>query len=108
MRQPKLQNTRFLAVLAAVMLFALAATASHATAAGGGDLFVFHCAVCHSFRGQGGGMGPDLTAVANRLSGSDLIAVMDDPLTFRNQSRMPSFRHLPFSQKQAIADFLSR
>jgi putative heme-binding domain-containing protein len=37
------------------------------------------CAACHSFAGEGGVLGPDLTSVAGRFSTHDLLEAITDP-----------------------------
>ena len=37
------------------------------------------CAACHTFAGEGGALGPDLTAVAGRLGSRDLLEAIVDP-----------------------------
>ena len=37
------------------------------------------CATCHQFAGQGGGVGPDLTGIANRYAMKDLLENIVDP-----------------------------
>ncbi len=48
-------------------------------AAKGRRLFVAGCAACHTFAGEGGALGADLTAVARRLSTRDLLEAIIDP-----------------------------
>lgn len=71
-------------------------------------LFARNCAVCHTFQGSGGRMGPDLTAVANRLNSEQIIAILNDPQAVRPDARMPSFRHFSNEKKRSLADFLSK
>ena len=45
----------------------------------GRQLFAVSCAACHSFAGEGGALGADLTAVARRLGTRDLLEAIIDP-----------------------------
>ena len=64
------------------------------------------CSQCHSFKGKGGRMGPDLSAVTNLKSDSWIDAYMKDPKKINPFSRMPSFKHLSRSKRIAIISFL--
>jgi putative heme-binding domain-containing protein len=48
-------------------------------AAKGRQLFAAGCAACHTFAGEGGALGADLTAVARRLITRDLLEAIVDP-----------------------------
>jgi putative heme-binding domain-containing protein len=48
-------------------------------AAKGRQLFAAACASCHTFAGEGGALGADLTTVARRLNTRDLLEAIVDP-----------------------------
>ena len=43
----------------------------------GKEIFTVNCAVCHTFAGQGGKVGPDLTGIANRDRSDILVDILD-------------------------------
>jgi putative heme-binding domain-containing protein len=46
----------------------------------GKEIFTsLQCAACHRFNNEGGGVGPDITAVGNRFSHHDLLEAIIDP-----------------------------
>jgi cytochrome c oxidase subunit 2 len=75
------------------------------------------CGACHHVRGlvEQGAVGPDLTHLMARrtlgagtvdMTRANLAQWLDDPAAFKPDVRMPSYAHLPTSEKQAILDFL--
>ncbi len=57
-----------------------AAVIANGDASAGRRLFAeAQCFACHRFRGEGGGVGPDLTAVAGRMNARDLLEAIVDP-----------------------------
>src|SRR5210317_928010 len=64
------------------------------------------CSQCHTFKGKGGRMAPDLSAVTNLKSDSWIDSYMQDPKKINPLSRMPSFKHLSSSKRKAIISFL--
>ena len=70
---------------------------------------LFHrqgCINCHRFQGEGGMLGPDLTAVAERRSRSWIDQYIQNPAAENTRARMPSFPHLSRGERQALIDFL--
>jgi len=83
------------------------ACALPACAASGVDLFrTAGCIDCHSFKGQGGGLGPDLTAVTARRSASWIARYIKNPRKIDPQARMPAFENLSYWQRQALTSYL--
>lgn len=64
------------------------------------------CITCHRFKGTGGSMGPDLTAITQIKSDSVIAAYMKNPGQYNQQSRMPSYSHLSRAKRKAIISFL--
>jgi cbb3-type cytochrome oxidase cytochrome c subunit len=64
------------------------------------------CSQCHSYKGKGGRMGPDLSAVTNIRSDSWIDIYLQDPKKLNPLSRMPSFKHLSSGKRKAIITFL--
>lgn len=66
------------------------------------------CSQCHSFKGRGGRMGPDLSAVTNIRSDSWIESYIQAPRKMNPTGRMPSFNHLSSSKRKAIIAFLKK
>jgi cytochrome c2 len=64
------------------------------------------CITCHRFKGTGGLMGPDLTAITQIKSDSSIDSYIKKPTKHNNQSRMPAFGHLSKAKRRAIITFL--
>ena len=65
------------------------------------------CSGCHSFKGQGGSIGPDLTAVSQRRSSRWIERYIRDPKAYNPDSRMPSFKHLSKRQIRALSRYFN-
>ena len=66
------------------------------------------CGKCHTFKGKGGMMGPDLSAVSNLRSDGWIDSYIQDPKKKYPFSRMPSFSHLEAGKRRAIISFLKQ
>lgn len=64
------------------------------------------CSQCHTYKGRGGRMGPDLSAVTNIRDDNWIDSYLEDPKKMNPFSRMPSFSHLSGSKRKAIIAFL--
>lgn len=64
------------------------------------------CMNCHNFKGEGGGVGPDLTEVTNRRSDEWIRDQLNDARVHYPDSPMPSFAYLSDRQKSAIIKYL--
>jgi cbb3-type cytochrome oxidase cytochrome c subunit len=64
------------------------------------------CINCHSFKGNGGAAGPELTAVTKRRSDSWIRQQIKDPKSHNNGSMMPSFDHLSRKEVTALIRYL--
>ena len=64
------------------------------------------CGGCHSFKGRGGAMAPDLTSVAHRRSTKWIMTQIKNPKSHYSDSRMPEFRHLSIIELYAISQYL--
>lgn len=72
---------------------------------------LFHqagCIQCHTFKGKGGRMGPDLSAVTNIRSEDWIIRYLEDPKKMNSFARMPSFAHLSKGKRMAIISYLKQ
>ncbi len=68
--------------------------------------FSVGCSQCHSFKGRGGRLAPDLSAVTNLRSDAWIDSYIQDPRETNLLSRMPSFPHLSSSKRKAIIAYL--
>ena len=64
------------------------------------------CINCHSFKGKGGELCPDLTGVTSRRSDSWIHVQIKDSKKHNPNSRMPSFGHLSYREISAIIRYL--
>jgi mono/diheme cytochrome c family protein len=64
------------------------------------------CIGCHVFQGQGGFMGPDLTAVRNRRSRGWIREQIKNSRQHNPNSAMPSFDHLSWREINALIAYL--
>ena len=64
------------------------------------------CSQCHTYKGKGGRMGPDLSAVTNLKTDSWIDSYIQNPKKMNSFARMPSFAHLSSSKRKAIISFL--
>jgi cytochrome c2 len=72
---------------------------------------LFHeegCIQCHRFRGEGGMMGPDLTAVTKRHSDDFIFNYIHNPRASNPHARMPAFSQLSKRKRLAIIAFLKQ
>jgi hypothetical protein len=67
------------------------------------------CAICHSFDGRGGKLGPDLLGVADKFDRNGLIRAVRDssPFSARHQSSGLSHSHLCGVKNVDAAELLS-
>jgi mono/diheme cytochrome c family protein len=76
----------------------------------GFQLFVQHCASCHSVNLVGGELGPELNVPRNITeywSAEHLAAFIKAPDTYRARSKMPGFAHLTDADRAAILAYLT-
>lgn len=64
------------------------------------------CIYCHSFKGEGGSMAPDLTGVTKRRSKSWIRDQLKNPQKHNPGSKMPSFSHLSRREVSALIKYL--
>jgi cytochrome c2 len=72
---------------------------------------LFHaqgCIQCHRFHGEGGMMGPDLTAVTERRSDDFIEHYIHNPTASNPHARMPAFTQLSTRERMAIIAFLKQ
>lgn len=64
------------------------------------------CSQCHTFKGKGGSLAPDLSGITNIRSDSWIANYIHDPKSINPLSRMPAFRYLSEAKRKAIIAFL--
>lgn len=99
-------STYILLVSGAMLSLALYLTGCAMTYSGEKLFFREGCSQCHTYKGRGGRMGPDLSAVTNIRSDSWIDTYLQDPKKINSFARMPSFKHLSHSKRKAIITFL--
>jgi mono/diheme cytochrome c family protein len=90
------------AAFAAVALVTVSAQAEGK----GEQIFKQKCAMCHSVKGKGGVIGPDLTKVATRLKEKEIKAKLEDPKKSNPATSMPSFKTLPPADLNALVGYI--
>ncbi len=98
---------RRLIVVVAALIVAAAVLLVYQPQPDGKELFHAEgCINCHSFKGEGGEIGPDLTAVSKRRSDEWIRQQIRNSKKHNPDSRMPSFDYLSASQINAIIKYL--
>jgi cytochrome c2 len=73
----------------------------------GAELFKSQgCMNCHSFKGKGGELCPDLTDVTRRRNDGWIRDQIKDPKKHNPGARMPDFGYLSYRQISAIIGYL--
>jgi len=100
----------FCFLIAAAIIFSTVHFISGCAMTYNGEMLFFSegCSQCHSFKGKGGRMGPDLSAVTNLRSDSWIDRYIINPTDINPLARMPSFNHLSNSKRKAIIAFLKK
>ena len=103
----EMNRTRTIYILSSAILLLIFILYLVRTASEGREIFLREgCADCHSFKGHGGELAPDLTAVGKRRSTLWIISQIKDPRSHNPASRMPGFAHLSFVERYAISLYL--
>jgi mono/diheme cytochrome c family protein len=102
-----LKQFRELSALAVIM--AVAALTACSFNSKGAELFKREkCLDCHTLKGKGGAVGPNLTAVGSRRSRDYIFQQIKDPKSHNPNTEMPSFgTRLPDQDINALADYLA-
>jgi cbb3-type cytochrome oxidase cytochrome c subunit len=89
-------------------IFSLPQFISGCTGAYNGEKLFFSegCSQCHTFKGRGGSLAPDLSAVTNIRSDSWIESYLQAPKKMNPAARMPAFKHLSRSKLKAIIAYL--
>ena len=65
------------------------------------------CVDCHTIKGKGGAVGPNLTYVGNKRSREYIIQQIKDPKSHNVNTQMPSFKDLPDQDLKDLVDYIS-
>ena len=65
------------------------------------------CLECHTIKGKGGSVGPNLTNVGARRSRDYIIQQIKDPKSHNVDTQMPSFNNLPDQDLKDLVDYLT-
>jgi len=66
------------------------------------------CMDCHTLKGKGGSVGPNLTRVGSKRSRDYIIQQIKDPKSHNPKTEMPSYSNrIPEQDINALADYLS-
>jgi len=66
------------------------------------------CMDCHTLKGKGGSVGPNLTYVGSKRSRDYIVQQIKDPKSHNPRTEMPSFRdRLSDQELSDLADYLS-
>ncbi len=95
-------------ILVCFIIFSAAILISGCSMTYNGEKIFFRegCIQCHSFKGRGGRMGPDLSAITNIRSDSWIENYLDEPKKIYPLTRMPSFKYLSRAKRKAIITYL--
>jgi len=98
------RNTLIGAVIAVAIIIVLL----EVSAPDGAELFRTRgCIGCHSFKGRGGAIGPDLTAVTHRRSRGWIRDQIKNPRLHNPNTVMPSFSQLSWREVNALINYLN-
>lgn len=100
-------NYRIWSAISYLGLLCFVSLSFSACSVNGAELFKEEgCIHCHRFKGIGGNMGPDLTAVTERRTENWVETYLKGPRKVNPAARMPPFDHLTGLQVKAIYAYL--
>jgi len=88
---------------------ALAALAACSMSSKGAEIYKREkCMDCHTLKGKGGAVGPNLTVVGSKRSREFIFQQIKDPKSHNPNTEMPSFgTRIPEQDINALADYLA-
>ena len=102
----KIKTLALGAFLASIIVIVLAACESNSR--GAAVYQSQQCKDCHTLKGKGGAVGPNLTYVGSKRSRDYIVVQIRDPKSHNANTDMPSFRDKLSDQDiNALADYLS-
>lgn len=101
-------RTAFLVLLGACLVIWGVLTACNRYSEGAGIFEREKCRDCHTIKGRGGAVGPNLTTVGKRRDRAFIAQQIKDPASHNPNTAMPSFKdRLSEQDINALADYLS-
>jgi mono/diheme cytochrome c family protein len=96
-------------LLSLAVIAIAAASAACSSSSKGAEVFRREkCMDCHTLKGEGGAVGPNLTRVGSKRSRDYIIQQIKDPKTHNPNTEMPSYgSRIPEQDINALADYLS-
>ncbi len=92
---------------AVALLLAVLSSCSDSGSIDGAEVFKREgCITCHTFKGQGGVVGPDLTYVTKNHSDGWIKDQIRNSKANNPDSRMPEYKHLSGGEVNAIVRYL--
>ena len=105
--EPYMRNSTPTIILGIICFFALTVMGCASSTADGSKLFVSErCIYCHTFKGQGAKIGPELTDVTKRRSDDWIWDQIRNPKLHNPQPGMPGHEYLSTKEINAIIKFL--
>ena len=100
---------RSIALISVTIIIALSALSACSLGSKGAAVFQREkCLDCHTLKGKGGSVGPNLTVVGSKRSRNYIFQQIKDPKSHNPNSDMPSFgTRIPEQDISAIADYLA-
>ena len=100
---------RYRALLTLAVIQAIAALAACSLNSKGAEVYRREkCMECHTLKGKGGAVGPNLTIVGNRRSRDYIYQQIKDPKSHNPKTEMPSFgTRIPEQDINALTDYLA-
>ena len=102
-------NKRIAIRIIVASITALSALASCSFGSKGAQIFQREkCMDCHTLKGKGGAVGPNLTTVGSRRTRDYIYQQIKDPKSHNPRTEMPSYgERIPEQDIHALADYLA-
>ena len=102
-------HKRIIALLSFAVIAIAATLAACSSSSKGAEVFRREkCMDCHTLKGKGGSVGPNLTRVGSKRSRDYIIQQIKDPKSHNPKTEMPSYSNrIPEQDINALADYLS-
>jgi mono/diheme cytochrome c family protein len=102
-------HKRVITLLFPAVIAIAAAVAACSSSSKGAEVFRREkCMDCHTLKGKGGSVGPNLTYVGGKRSRDYIVQQIKDPKSHNPNTEMPSFRDKLSDQELSdLADYLS-
>ena len=102
-------HKRIIVLLSLFVIIGLTSLAACSSSSKGAEVFRREkCMDCHTLKGKGGSVGPNLTYVGGKRSRDYIVQQIKDPKSHNPKTEMPSFRDKLSDQELSdLADYLS-